>query len=184
LVAKSFAATKSQRREASDRSQRATGYRVGPGRQNAGIFVRRSKNGIARAFLRFHLPRMPWTNTFDTERGAITFVVTGVMTPEDFEDGIRALYSDKRFDPDFRVFLDLTGVTGWRIPTSAVMDMAINRRFSNKSRTALLVSNAATYGMGRVFQTFAKKGRVQLFTHRVSAMAWLNEGLPPEKALF
>jgi len=126
---------------------------------------------------------MPWSTTFDLERGAIVFVATGVITADELNEAVRTLYNDKRFNPDFRAFLDLEKATGWRMSTSVVMDLGINRRFSRESRTALLVSTASTYGMSRVFKTFAKKGWVQIFIDRVSALAWLNEGLPPEKAL-
>lgn len=38
-------------------------------------------------------------------------------------------------------------------------------------------------GVGQYYQAFAQAGRVEVFTDRAEAIAWLNEGVPPEKAL-
>lgn len=126
---------------------------------------------------------MSWTCHFDTERDVFIATATGVITEQYLRENVRLAYQDPRFHPDLRCFLDYSGVTDWQIPISVLTDLAASRKFSGKSRTAFFVVGSLSYGMTRAYQIFVDKGVVQIFTDRASAVAWLNEGVPPEKWL-
>lgn len=123
---------------------------------------------------------MPWSYTIDPDRNVVMTKAVGIVTEDDLRLGAAKGYADPRFHPDLRAFLDYTDVTDWRVSTNFLTRMAANRRFSEKSKTAILAVGLLNFGMSRAYQAFADKGQVQIFTDRAEAVAWLNEGYPPE----
>ena len=72
-------------------------------------------------------------------------VGTGVLTEADFRAGANQVYADPRFKPDFRAFYDFTEVKGWSLTTDFLVEIAAGRKFSQSSKTAILVGNLLGY---------------------------------------
>ncbi len=126
---------------------------------------------------------MPWEYTIDTSRNLGFVKASGVMTAEVLADGLRRASQDPKFHPDLNVFADYTEVTDWQVSTDFLSHLSNSRRLSDKSKTAIWTTGPLSYGMGRAFASWVNVGQVRIFTDKDEAWAWLNEGVPPEKAI-
>jgi len=126
---------------------------------------------------------MPREHSIDKERGAIFVTATGIFTEMEFVTGTALTIADPDFHPDHRVLVDFTGVTRFDIPAKRLADFVSKKPFSEKSRRAFVVGP----GFGSLFVTYGKTSgaveQIQIFRDRAGALAWLNEGVPPEKVL-
>jgi hypothetical protein len=126
---------------------------------------------------------MPWAYSINQERAAVLVEATGVVTGEELTAGVNALIRDPAFLPDMRILLDYHGITELRVSHTVIEALASSRVYSARSRRALYVLSGFGMGVGRYYQSFAHAGQVEVFTDRAEAIAWLNEGVPPEKVL-
>ena len=126
---------------------------------------------------------MPWSYSIDTNRGVIFTKATGTITEADLVAETRAVYQDPEFRSDLNVFHDYSEVADLILSCEFLAAMAENRRFSKNSKTAIWAPGPLSYGLGHIFQVYAHHGSVVVFHDRNEALAWLNEGVPPEKAI-
>ena len=126
---------------------------------------------------------MPATVTIDPALGFICLRAEGILTDEEFLAALRAGYEDLRFHPDMRGLGDYTAVTDFRLSSSSLITAAQISRFSKKGRQATLVENQLGFGLARMNTAYvdeAVTGTPEIFTDRISALLYLNEGFPPE----
>lgn len=126
---------------------------------------------------------MPWNYVIDQERDAVLVTATGVVTGEELTAGVKTLVQDPGFHPDIRMLLDYHAISELRVSYNVIETLASSRVYSAKSRRACYVQVGFALGVGQYYQAFAQAGRVEVFTDRAEALAWLNESVPPEKAL-
>lgn len=126
---------------------------------------------------------MPSLCTFDLERDVIVVTGTGILTDDDAISVAKQVYRDPRFHPDMRGYCDFSEVTQWEVRREVLLALAANRKLSEKSRTAICATALAAFGMSRMYQALVQKGKISVFNDRAEALAWLNEGVPPEKWL-
>lgn len=124
---------------------------------------------------------MPITYDIDTDRRVVIAASSGTLTETEIVAAATAAYKDPRFDPAFRAFFDHSQVSDWKVSSSFMTRMASARRRDDHSRTAVFVQGALGYGLVRAYQAFVDNGQVKVFTDRAEALAWLNEGVPPEQ---
>lgn len=124
---------------------------------------------------------MPWTYAIDRECDVVLVTVSGILTGAELSAGARALIQDPGFHPDIRIFLDYHAVSEVRVSYDLVEAMASSRVYSAKSRRAFYVLPGFAQGVVRYYQAFAQAGQVEVFAERDAAVAWLNEGVAPEK---
>lgn len=124
---------------------------------------------------------MPWTYTFDSTRDVLIGTATGILTAEELKTGVMAVTHDPRFHPDIRIFLDYYAVTELALSAHTMEELAKIRVYSAKSRRAFLVSSALFAAFFGYYRNIVQAGRVEVFTDRATALAWLNEGFPTGK---
>ncbi len=124
---------------------------------------------------------MPWSYSIDSERNVVFTTGTGVLTEQELLGGLRSLYADPKFHPDHRGLFDYREVETLQVSNDLMASLAASRKYSARSRTAFLVNGPLAYGLGRLYQTWVQDGQVKIANERAEAVAWLNEGLPPEK---
>lgn len=124
---------------------------------------------------------MPWTYTIDLARNVVFTAGSGVLTEAEVETGVMSLYADPQFRPDLRGLFDYRGVETMKVSSEAMGRLAARRKYSANTRTAFLVKGPLGFGLGRVYQSSVESGHVKITLDRAEAVAWLNEGVPPEK---
>ena len=126
---------------------------------------------------------MPREHYIDKERGAIFVMTSGVFTEMEFVAGAALTIADPDFHPDHRVLVDFSGVTRFEVSAFTLTEFVRKQAFSKKSRRAFVVGS----GFGASFVNYGKASgaveQIQIFHDRAGALAWLNEGVPPEKML-
>jgi hypothetical protein len=126
---------------------------------------------------------MPWSYAIYPELNLATTTASGIVTEEELLRGVLTAYSDPRFNPDLRAFLDYSQAVEWQVSAEFMARLAPERKFSANSRTAIWAVGPLNYGMCRIYQSFVDAGVVRIFSERADALAWLNEGYPAEKHL-
>lgn len=125
---------------------------------------------------------MPWSYSIDPERGIIVATGTGVLTGDELMVGLANETRDPHFRSDMRYFIDYHAVTDVRVPASTMMQAAAHPAFSTGMRRAFYVSSGF-FESALKFAKLSANGPYEVFTDRASAVAWLNEGVPPEKRI-
>ena len=126
---------------------------------------------------------MPWAYTIDTKRDVLLGTATGILTGEELKAGVHRATHDPNFHPDMRIFLDYCAVVKFGFSVDTMEVMADHQVYSSKSRRAFLVTTGFAVSIFQMYQSMVTAGLVQVFTDRTAALAWLNEGMPPEKYL-
>ena len=126
---------------------------------------------------------MPWTYAIDKERDVLLITAAGILTAQELQFGVATATSDVSFHPDIRIFIDYRAVTNFGFSLDTVEAMASNQVYSPKSRRAFLVASGVAAGIFQMYRTMVQAGIVRVFNDRNAALAWLNEGVPPEKIL-
>lgn len=124
---------------------------------------------------------MPWSYIIDHERDVVFTTAAGILTEEECYAGVMSLYSDPRFHPDLRGLFDYRDVVTLMLSSELMATLAAKRKYSEKTRTAFLVSTQLGFGLGRVYQSWVALGQIKICFDRAEAVAWLNEGVTAEK---
>jgi hypothetical protein len=121
---------------------------------------------------------LPISYSIDPEQRLVTSRIWGVVTNEEVDEHNRQLRNDPMFDPAYAQIADMTGVTRNKVTFANVQQTARDQYFTPGARRALLVSDDTTYGLCRMFATYAESvGQVlNVFRDRQEAEDWL--GLP------
>ena len=106
----------------------------------------------------------------------VTSRISGTVTNDEVLQHNRQLRADPRFDPTFRQLADMSGVTLNAVTTDNVQETARDQYFAPGTRRALVVSDDTTFGLCRMFATYAESlGQViTVFRDRKEAEAWLG----------
>lgn len=127
---------------------------------------------------------MPINYSIDKDLGVVFSSWHGVVADSEVIEFSRKLYNDPEFHPDFRNLADLRQLTGDKMTGHSVRAIAASSRFSVKARRAIVVSRDLEYGFSRMYQTeaeFHRGAAPQVFRNLSEALAWLNQGVPPDK---
>jgi len=119
---------------------------------------------------------MPASYSIDPERRLITTRVWDTVTNDEVDRHNEALRSDPLFNPTYRQLADMSDVTLNMVTADNVQETAHDQYFAPGTRRALLVSNDATFGLCRMYATYAESvGQlVNVFRERKAAEAWLG----------
>lgn len=126
---------------------------------------------------------VPWSYTIDTDKGVVFTTGTGNLTDQETYSGVMKLYADPLFRSDLRGLFDYRGVETVKVSSEMMTKLADKRAYSENSRTAFLVKDALGFGLLRVYQSWIAKGFVKIYYDRAEAVAWLNEGVAPDKVI-
>ena len=99
---------------------------------------------------------MPISYSIDPEQKLVTSRIWGVVTNDEVDEHNRQLRSDPTFDPTYAQIADMTGVTRNMVTFSNVQQTARDQYFTPGARRALLVSDDTTFGLCRMFATYAE----------------------------
>ena len=126
---------------------------------------------------------MPISVHFDASN-LVTVVVDGIVSVEEAFAGVMEVYRDPRFVSPTRVLCDLgRGSVSWdRDQVARMTEFVRTHRAEGRGRTAVLVSDEVTYGLGRMYQLQAQGSgsEVQVFRDRSEALAWLRQDFAVE----
>jgi len=126
---------------------------------------------------------MPCSYFIDVIKGVTRVTATGLVTDADWISTLLSMANHKDFRPDLRGFSDYTAVTDSLISAETIAQLAANPRSSPNSRWAFLVKPGFAGGTINFYKANLKFGQLEIFTDRAAALAWLNEGVPPEEIL-
>jgi hypothetical protein len=108
---------------------------------------------------------------------------TGKLTFDDMMAAVKDFYENS---PTAHVIWDTTEVEEIQVSSAELSEIAVytkeNGRNRPEGRTALVVSTATHYGLGRMFSIFAKAENrpwpVLTCAHLKEAMKWISEAQP------
>ena len=126
---------------------------------------------------------MPCRYVIDKERKLVITKAWGVLTFAEAMAHQDQLAVDPEFSREFSQLIDATAVTAIEASTPEVRKLAARRLFSSVSRRALVATNPAFYGIGRMLQSYLELAKaeeqVAVFRDLESALKWLGlEGYP------
>lgn len=124
---------------------------------------------------------MPWTYAIKPELNLLAAQATGLLTEADLAQGTLAADRDPKFHSDLNGFYDFSGVTEWKVSGVSMASLASERKFSAQTKTAILVQDDIGFDLARIYQTWADRGVIEIFTARSLALVWLNQPKPPEQ---
>jgi hypothetical protein len=104
--------------------------------------------------------------------------VWGTVTNDEVDEHNRRLRADPLFDPTYRQLADMSEVTLNLVSADNVQETARDQYFAPGTRRALVVSDDTTFGLCRMYATYAESlGQVlSVFRERKEAEAWLELG--------
>jgi hypothetical protein len=119
---------------------------------------------------------MPTSYSIDPVRRLVTSRIWGVVTNEEVLEHNRLLSSDPAFNPSYRQFADMSGVTRNLVTFPNVQETARDQYFTPGTRRALVVADDNTFGLCRMFATYAEAvgQTIEVFREREAAEAWLG----------
>jgi hypothetical protein len=119
---------------------------------------------------------LPISYSIDPAQKLVTSRIWGIVTNDEVDEHNRQLRSDPLFDPNYRQIADMTGVTRNMVTFDNVRQTAQDQYFTPGARRALLVADDTTFGLCRMFETYAEStGQVlSVFRDRKQAEDWLG----------
>ena len=127
---------------------------------------------------------MPASYSIDPDQRFVMTRVWGAVTNDEVDQHNERLRSDPLFDPTYRQLADMSDVTLNLVSADNVQETARDQYFAPGARRALLVSDDTTFGLCRMYATYAESlGQVvSVFRNRREAEAWLGLGdAPPDR---
>ncbi len=126
---------------------------------------------------------MPCSHYFDRSKGVVFVTSSGRVTDADWISNLTAMARSPDFHPDLRGFSDYTGVTESLVTAKTMELFADNPAASPESRWAFLIKPGLAGAKIEFYKSNLKHGQLQIFTDRAKALAWLNEGVAPDKVI-
>ncbi|MBI5690168.1 MAG: hypothetical protein HZC55_08710 [Verrucomicrobia bacterium] len=127
---------------------------------------------------------MPWSYAIDAERDLLLVKATGVFSDLDLQAMRTMTTRDPRFHPGIRALFDYLGVSQSAVTYTAVVSWPMGQLYGPASRRAILIGGGLHEKIAAVFRDSIetdRHGRVLVTRSRDEAVAWLNEGVSPEK---
>jgi hypothetical protein len=102
--------------------------------------------------------------------------IWGTVTNDEVLQHNERLRSDPLFDPTYRQLADMSDVTLNMVTADNVQETARDQYFATGSRRALLVSDDTTFGLCRMYATYAESlgQTIGVFREKTAAVAWLH----------
>ena len=119
---------------------------------------------------------LPASYDIDPKQRLVTSRLWGAVTEDEVHDHNRRLRTDPTFNPGYRQFVDLTGITEIRVGTNMINETAHDQFFNPGVRRAFIASDDATFGMARMFALQAEGlgQTIEVFRDRGKAKEWLG----------
>ena len=123
----------------------------------------------------------------DAEKGIVYTTISGPITLAEIKADMAQLATNAAYRPDMPGLMDLRGATALLSAdeTAQLADLIkANPRLLNRTRRALLVGSDLSFGMYRMFESFAASGTVEyrVFREENAARAWVEEAAAANKA--
>jgi hypothetical protein len=121
---------------------------------------------------------LPASYSIDPDQRFVMSRIWGAVTNDEVDQHNEGLRSDPLFDPTYRQLADMTDVTLNLVSADNVRETARDQYFAPGARRALVVSDDTTFGLCRMYATYAESlGQVvRVFRERKDAEAWLGLG--------
>ena len=119
--------------------------------------------------------------SIDTERQVVVTTAVGVLTDSDMVAAAEGIRRHPKFHADMRGLVDWTGASAVKVSPAMLFLLTGFQAYSAKSRRAFLVQAGLPQGMMEFYRMNVVSGKVEIFTDRAEALAWLNMGVSPEK---
>ena len=119
---------------------------------------------------------MPTSYSIDPDHRLVRSRIWGVVTDDEVDEHNRRLRSDPLFDPSYRQIADMSDVARNMVTFNGVKDTARDQYFAPGTRRALVVSDDTTFGLCRMYATYAESvGQVvSVFREKEAAEAWIG----------
>jgi len=119
---------------------------------------------------------LPVSYSIDPNQKLVMSRIWGTVTNDEVGQHNRQLRADPLFDPTYRQLADMSDVTVNMVTFNNVQETARDQYFAPGTRRALVVSNDTTFGLCRMYATYAEGlGQVvTVFRDRKEAEAWLG----------
>jgi hypothetical protein len=121
---------------------------------------------------------MPCHYVIDKELRLVVTTASGRLTFAEAKAHQDQLANDADFRDDFSQLLDATAVTTVELSTQEIQMLSRRRLFSAASRRAMVATNPAVFGVGRMLQTYLDLAKAQeqvaVFYDLASARKWLG----------
>jgi hypothetical protein len=125
---------------------------------------------------------VPADYKIDKARRLVTNTMTGVLTQDEVLTIVDRFMSDPDFDPNFSQLIDCRQVTKMKVNAEDVRQIADREIFSPDSRRAIVVTDAVTFGLGRMYEILrdlkGEKG-IRVFRSIEEATDWIGAGGRP-----
>jgi hypothetical protein len=130
---------------------------------------------------------MPCCYTIDKDRELVILVADGVFTDDEMIDASRKVAGDPKYRHEFRFFCDFVRVSENRTTSRSMSQIPALLKHSTESRCVILFHwTLLNYGMFRMYETYCAVNGFcapHCFHDREKALAFLNEGMAPEKVM-
>ena len=128
---------------------------------------------------------MTFAREIDTEREIAYGYADGVVTDSEFIASSVEFFNDPRYNVRQRLLMDYTKVEEVRLNAQTLFQVAELAPTPQIARRAILVGSQfqqSLFNFYQICRSDANDGHLlRVFSDRESALAWLNEGQPPEK---
>jgi len=101
---------------------------------------------------------------------------SGVVTDDELIAVVVEIGKHPQFEPHFKQFYDLRGVTDFQVSSPGVRRLAAANPFRKGSRRALLCAADVVYGMARMYEVFSddRADELYVFKDLEDALDWLQ----------
>ena len=117
----------------------------------------------------------PLSVEIDVERRRAQVIYEAQPSFEQWQAAVEAILQDARFQSGFGILLDRSGI--YSPASSAYMLRLVNfvdrNSKGNDVRWAIVTSDPASFGMGRMAEQLAQTGAIRTFKDRLAAELWL-----------
>ena len=126
---------------------------------------------------------MAWRYVIDKKQSLVISTAWDRLTFPEAKAHQDQLLSDPDFSPEYSQLVDLRAVTKFDLSVGEAKQIARRTLFSTNSRRALVASDPAIFGMGRLMQAYNEMSdaasQVHIFRDLPSAVKWLGVETPP-----
>lgn len=127
---------------------------------------------------------MPWTKSYDKQSDTVIFTATGVLTEEEFIAGVLAVRMDPQQTARRRRFWDFAHVDRFEFTNETENRLNVPGSCTGAgARCAVLIYHPEGAARCRAVLQQICASNCRLFLDRHEVVAWLNDGVPPEKHL-
>ena len=119
---------------------------------------------------------LPATYEIDHNQRLVKSRLWGSVTEDEVFDHNTRLRTDPEFNPGYRQFVDMTGITEIKVGTGMINTTSLDQFFSPGTRRAFVAASDGVFGMARMFALRAEgTGQViEVFRELDKAKEWLG----------